>query len=93
MGKLFIFKSAPLHDKKLFDDKIEKVMNNIINVIELGRKLRNVEKISLKKPVVKLIIINTQDIFNYLKIVVKYIIIKINVNELEYNQEEKSLLN
>ena len=33
-------------------------MNNMISVIELGRKLREKNKISLKKPIAKLTVIN-----------------------------------
>ena len=50
----------PLYDEKFLDEKIEKVMNNMISVIQLGRKIteKEKEKISLKKPVGKLIVIN-----------------------------------
>ena len=50
----------PLYDEKFLDEKIEKVMNNMISVIQFGRKLTEKEKeeIFLKKPIAKLIVIN-----------------------------------
>ena len=83
----------PLYDEKLLDDKIEKVMNNIISVIEIGRKLREKEKISLKKPGAKLFVINyNQEFLNNLKIVEKYIIEEFNVNDIENIKEEETYI-
>ena len=80
-------------DEKLLDDKIERIMNNMISVIELGRKLREKEKISLKKPVAKLIVINyDQQFLDDLKIVEKYIVEELNVNEIEYINDEATYI-
>ena len=93
LEKSIHFLRMPLYDEKLLDDKIERVMNNMISVIELGRKLREKEKISLKKPVAKLFVINyDQEFLNNLKIVEKYIIEELNVNDIEYIQEEETYI-
>ena len=93
LEKSIHFLRMPLYDEKLLDDKIEKVMNNMISVIELGRKLREKEKISLKKPVAKLIVINHDEEFlNNLKIVEKYIIEELNANEIEYINDEETYI-
>ena len=94
LEKSIHFLRIPEYDEKLLDDKIEKVMNNMISVIELGRKLREKEKISLKKPVAKLVVINyDQEFLDNLKIVEKYIVEELNVNEIEYNNDEATFIN
>ena len=76
LEKSIHFLRIPEYDEKLLDDKIEKMMNNMISVIELGRKLREKNKISLKKPVAKLVIINYDEEFlNNVKNVEKYIVV------------------
>ena len=93
LEKSIHFLRIPEYDEKLLDEKIERVMNNMISVIELGRKLREKEKISLKKPIAKLIVINyDQEFLNNLKIVEKYIIEELNANEIEYINDESTYL-
>ena len=68
-------------------------MNNMISVIELGRQLREKNKILLKKPVAYLEIISFD--VNYhenLKIVEQYVIEELNANEILYNLEEEKFL-
>ena len=68
-------------------------MQNMISVIELGRKLRENKKILLKKPVAKLTIINYDKSFlENLKVVENYIIDELNANEIEYIDEESKYL-
>ena len=65
----------------------------MISVIELGRKLREKNKISLKKPVAKLVIINyDQEFLNNVKNVEKYIVEELNVNEIEYLNDEATYI-
>ena len=93
LEKSIHFLRIPEYDEKLLDDKIERIMNNMISVIELGRKLREKEKISLKKPVAKLIVINyDQQFLDDLKIVEKYIVEELNVNEIEYINDEATYI-
>ena len=93
LEKSIHFLRIPLYDEKLLDDNIERIMNNMICVIELGRKLREKEKISLKKPVAKLIVINYDKTFlDNLKVVEKYIIEELNINEIEYNNDEATYI-
>jgi isoleucyl-tRNA synthetase len=83
----------PEAKEDLIDTKIEQIMNNMISIIELGRQLREKNKILLKKPVAYLEIINFDK--NYcenLKIVEQYIIEELNTNEILYNQEEEKFL-
>lgn len=87
------FLRIPEYDEKLLDDKIELIMQNMISVIELGRKLRENKKILLKKPVAKLTIINYDKAFlENLKVVENYIIDELNANEIEYIDEESKYL-
>ena len=73
--------------------KFNNVMNNMISVIELGRKLREKNKISLKKPVAKLVIINyDEDFLNNVKTLEKYIVEELNVNEIEYVKDEATYI-
>ena len=93
LEKSIHFLRIPEYDEKLLDDKIEKMMNNMISVIELGRKLREKNKISLKKPVAKLVIINYDEEFlNNVKTVEKYIVEELNVNEIEYEKDEATYI-
>jgi isoleucyl-tRNA synthetase len=93
LEKSIHFLRIPEYDEKLLDDKIEKMMNNMISVIELGRKLREKNKISLKKPVAKLVIINYDEEFlNNVKKVEKYIVEELNVNEIEYLKDEATYI-
>ena len=93
LEKSIHFLRIPEYDEKLLDDKIEKMMNNMISVIELGRKLREKHKISLKKPVAKLVIINYDEEFlNNVKNVEKYIVEELNVNEIEYLKDEATYI-
>ena len=94
LEKSIHFLRIPLYDKQLLDDKIERVMKNMISVIELGRKLREKQKISLKKPIAKLVVINyDQEFLDNLKIVEKYIIDELNINEIEYINDEATYIN
>ena len=93
LEKSIHFLRIPQYDEKLLDDKIERIMNNMISVIELGRKLREQKKISLKKPVAKLIVINyEQEFLNNLKIIEKYLIEELNINEIEYLNDEATYI-
>ena len=93
LEKSIHFLRIPEYNDKLLDDKIEKMMNNMINVIELGRKLREKNKISLKKPVAKLVIINyDEDFLNNVKNLEKYIVEELNVNEIEYLKDEATYI-
>ena len=93
LEKSIHFLRIPEYDAKLLDATIERIMNNMISVIELGRKLREKEKISLKKPVAKLIIINyDQQFLDDLKVVEKYIVEELNVNEIEYVNDEATYI-
>ena len=93
LEKSIHFLRIPEYDEKLLDDKIEKMMNNMISVIELGRKLREKNKISLKKPVAKLVIINYDEEFlNNVTTVEKYIVEELNVNEIEYEKDEATYI-
>lgn len=61
----------------------------MITVIELGRKLRESKKLSLKRPIAKLIVINyDKNFLDNLKIVENYIIDELNTNEIEYLEDE-----
>ena len=65
----------------------------MICVIELGRNLREKNKITLKKPVAKLVIINYDEEFlNNVKKVEKYIVEELNVNEIEYLKDEATYI-
>ena len=87
------FLRIPEYNEKLLDDKIEKIMQNMITVIELGRKLRESKKISLKKPIAKLTIINyDKNFLDNLKVVENYIIEELNANEIEYCDEESKYI-
>ena len=93
LEKSIHFLRIPEYNDKLLDDKIEKMMNNMISVIELGRKLREKNKISLKKPVAKLVIINyDEDFLNNVKNLEKYIVEELNVNEIEYLKDEATYI-
>jgi isoleucyl-tRNA synthetase len=93
LEKSIHFLRIPEYNEKLLDDKIEKMMNNMISVIELGRKLREKNKISLKKPVAKLVIINyDEDFLNNVKTLEKYIVEELNVNEIEYVKDEATYI-
>lgn len=83
----------PIPREELIDTKIEQIMNNMISVIELGRQLREKNKILLKKPVAYLEVINfDKDYCENLKIVEQYIIEELNSNEILYNLEEAKFL-
>ena len=83
----------PECDNSLIDENIEKVMNNMISVIELGRKLRENKKINLKMPIETLQIINYNKSFlESLKGVEIYIIDELNVNTIEYIDKEDDFL-
>ena len=83
----------PECDNSLIDENIEKVMNNMISEIELGRKLRENKKINLKMPIETLQIINYNKSFlESLKGVEIYIIDELNVNTIEYIDKEDDFL-
>ena len=94
LEKSIHFLRIPEYNEKLLDENIEKVMNNMISVIELGRKLREQKKISLKKPVAKLSIINYDEQFlENCKTIENYIVEELNVNEIEYINDEAKYIN
>ena len=83
----------PIPREELIDVKIEQIMNNMISVIELGRQLREKNKILLKKPVAYLEIINfDKNTLDNLKIVENYMIDELNANEILFNAEEEKFI-
>jgi len=83
----------PVPKEELINTKIEQIMNNMISVIELGRQLREKNKILLKKPIAYLEVINFNTNFiDNLKIVEQYVIEELNANEILYNVEEEKFL-
>jgi isoleucyl-tRNA synthetase len=87
------FLRIPEYNEKLLDNKIETVMNNMISVIELGRKLRENKKILLKKPVSKITVINyDKNFLDSLKVVENYIIDELNTNSIEYLSDEATYI-
>ena len=87
------FLLIPEYEEHLLDDKIEEIMNNMISVIELGRKLREKNKIMLKKPIAKFSVINYDKKFlDNLKIVENYIVDELNANEIEYIEDESKYI-
>ena len=86
------FLRIPEYEEKLLDEKIENIMQNMISVIELGRKLRENKKILLKKPVSKLTIISDKEFIENLKVVENYVIEELNANEIIYDENEEKFL-
>ena len=87
------FLLIPEYEEQLLDNKIEEIMNNMISVIELGRKLREKNKIMLKKPIAKFSVINYDKKFlDNLKIVENYIVDELNANEIEYIEDESKYI-
>jgi isoleucyl-tRNA synthetase len=83
----------PNPKEELIDEKIEQIMNNMIDVIELGRQTREKNKIPTKKPVNYLEVINfDKEYCDNLKTVENYIIDELNANEILYNQEESKFI-
>jgi isoleucyl-tRNA synthetase len=79
----------PSYNESLIDYKIEEIMNNMIDVIELGRQLREKKGISLKRPVASIEVINFEkNYLDNLKVVENYIIDELNANEIIYTDEE-----
>jgi isoleucyl-tRNA synthetase len=79
----------PEYDESLIDFNIEEIMNNMINVIQLGRILREKRGIPLKRPVANIQVINFDDKYlESLKVVENYIIEELNANELIYINDE-----
>jgi isoleucyl-tRNA synthetase len=83
----------PEYDSSLIDENIERVMNNMITVIELGRKLRENKKINLKMPIETLQVINYDKSFlESVKSVENYVIEELNVNKIEYVDKEDDFI-
>jgi len=84
----------PEFDSSLLDEKVEEIMKNFISVIDLGRKLRENNKINLKMPVDSIQIVNNSKTFiQNLKLVEGYIVEELNVNHVEYIEDEDSYIN
>jgi isoleucyl-tRNA synthetase len=61
-------------EPKLIDESIDEKMNNVMNIIESARKLRENKKISIKQPIMSLTIVNkSQDLFDNIKPFLTYI--------------------
>lgn len=87
------FLRIPEYDEKLLDNKIEEIMNNMISVIELGRKLREKKKIPLKKPVASLSVIDfDQQFLDNIKVVENFVIEELNTNSITYINEESKYI-
>lgn len=83
----------PNFDETLIDYKIEEIMKNMINVIQLGRQLREKRGLLLKRPVASIQIINFDKHFlDSLKPVENYIIDELNANEIIYVEEEEKYI-
>jgi isoleucyl-tRNA synthetase len=83
----------PIPKEELINEKIENIMNNMIDVIELGRQTREKNKIPTKKPVAYLEVINfDKEYCDNLKTVENYVIDELNANEILYNQEESKYI-
>jgi isoleucyl-tRNA synthetase len=83
----------PVPREELIDEKIEQIMNNMIDVIELGRQTREKNKIATKKPVAYLEVINfDKEYCDNLKTVENYVIDELNANEIKFIQDEEAYL-
>ena len=71
-------------NEKLFDEKINREMTDVMSIIETARKLREHKKISLKQPIMLLTVVNkSQAVFDDMKPFLSYIEEEINVAELK----------
>lgn len=87
----FLF--IPKPDESLINEDIEKVMDDMISVIELGRYIREIKKVVMKKPVAKIQVINASEKFvENCKLMENYIIEELNTNEIEYLTNEAEFI-
>lgn len=87
------FLRIPVPNENFINPKVEKIIQNMICVINQGRYLRETKKIMVKMPVAKIQIINSNPQFiENLKLVENYIIEELNTNELEYIGDEKAFV-
>jgi len=79
----------PEVNNALFDEKLERSMNRMINIIELVRVLRDRIKMPIKMPVKKVIVIHPQaDFINELVPLREYIETEVNAFEVEFTTNE-----
>lgn len=87
------FLRIPNPDESLINEEIEQTIQDMICVIEQGRYLREQKKVVIKKPVAKLQIINSNEVFlKHIQLVENYVIEELNANEIEYIKEEEKFV-
>jgi isoleucyl-tRNA synthetase len=83
------FLQIPKCNETFINEKIEKVIQDMICVIDQGRYLREQKKIVMKMPIAKIQVINSnQSFIDNIKLVENYVIEELNANEIEYILEE-----
>ena len=87
------FLHIPEAKEYLIDSNIEKVINNMINVIEQGRLLRELVDKPIKMPIRELQVINyDQQFLDDIKQVENYVIDELNINSVTYINNEEDYL-
>lgn len=97
---MVIEKDSPLHqesihhvmisdvNENLINEAVTNNMHNVMSIIETARKLRESKKMSLKKPIMSLTIVNrNQEVFDQLKPFLNYIEEEINVAKINNEKD------
>lgn len=83
------FLQIPKANETFINEKIEKVIQDMICVIDQGRYLREQKKIVMKMPIAKIQVVNSNQAFiDNIKLVENYVIEELNANEIEYIVDE-----
>ena len=83
----------PEVDREKVDEKLERAVKLMQNVIVLGRQQRNEKKVKVKIPLGKLVCIHPdEDLLRELKRFEGYIVSELNVKKVDYSHEERDYL-
>ena len=76
--------SYPKYDEKLIDDELDKKMDIVIKIVELGRSARNEAKIKNRQPLRKMLAKTDEDLDNYYIDIIEQ---ELNIKEVELKND------
>lgn len=84
------FLQIPDYQEKLLNEKIEKMVERMQSAIEIGRKIRDTKNLSVKTPLSKVIIVQSdKQAIEDLKTISSYIKDELNCLDFEINENEE----
>ncbi len=82
----------PKENKDLIDKKLEKEMNDVIKIVEMGRRARQMANIKTRQPLEKIVVIGEKNILDEIKEYESMILDELNVKKIIYDERRENYI-